>query len=225
MEVAHLLSEPLWSGVLLTAGLFGLLLEMQTMHGLAGTLGIAALVAFFAVHVVTGAAGGFVIALAIAGLLMIVYELHIVPGHGFPGVTGAVLLLASVVFAFGPLGAAAFFVALQTISSALIVTIILFYFATRAFPQNAWLARITFAGAQGADYVTSRDQTDLAGRSGTAASYLRPAGVALIGGRRVDVLTQGEFIPQGTPIHVTRVEGARVFVEPLVLPAGKELPQ
>jgi membrane-bound serine protease (ClpP class) len=43
---------------------------------------------------------------------------------------------------------------------------------------------------------------------------LRPAGVATIGGRRVDVLTEGEFVNAGTPVRVTRVEGARIFVQP-----------
>jgi membrane-bound serine protease (ClpP class) len=46
--------------------------------------------------------------------------------------------------------------------------------------------------------------------------------VALIDGQRVDVLTRGEFIPEGTPIRVTRVEGARIFVEPISLPSYKE---
>ena len=68
--------------------------------------------------------------------------------------------------------------------------------------------------SQGPDYVASRDFTDLRGRTGTAASFLRPAGIASIDGRRIDVLTEGEFIAQGTPVEVTRVEGARIFVEP-----------
>jgi membrane-bound serine protease (ClpP class) len=51
---------------------------------------------------------------------------------------------------------------------------------------------------------------------------LRPAGVASIDGRRIDVLTSGEFINAGTPVRVTRVEGARIFVEPFTLPSYKE---
>ena len=104
---------------------------------------------------------------------------------------------------------------------AIVATIILYYFGTRLFPENAWMKKLTFSGVQGADYVASSDYTSLRGMHGTALSFLRPAGVAQIGPARVDVLTQGEFIPAGAPIRVTRVEGARVFVEPLQLP-GKE---
>ncbi|MFN2449804.1 MAG: NfeD family protein [Candidatus Baltobacteraceae bacterium] len=222
MDLLQLADAPFVSGLLLTVGLFGLLLEMQTLHGIAGLVGVVALVLFFVAHIATGGAGIFVAVLAVAGLMLILYELHVVPGHGFPGIVGACVLFASMLLAFGPIGAAAFFVAMQTVASAIIATIVLFYFATRAFPQNAWMQKLTFAGAQGAEYVTSGDYTHLRGRTGMAVSYLRPAGVAQIGDQRVDVLTSGEFIPAGTPVRITRIEGARIFVEPSELPSFKE---
>jgi membrane-bound serine protease (ClpP class) len=219
MELVHALNTPLVSAVLLTVGLLGLLLEMQTLHGVAGLLGLVALGLFFGAHIAGGHAGALVVVLAIVGLAGILWELHVVPGHGAPGVLGGAFLLLSVLLAFGtPM----IFVAMQTVASAIVLTVILFYVATRIFPENAWIAKLTFVGAQGADYVTSSDFTSLLGKSGVAASYLRPAGVALVDGQRVDVLTQGEFIPEGSPIRVTRVEGARVFVEPIELPSYKE---
>ena len=96
------------------------------------------------------------------------------------------------------------------------LTVIVFTLAVRAMPQNAWAQRLALSAAQGPEYVTSADHGSLRGRTGTAASYLRPAGIASIDGRRIDVLTEGEFIAQGTPIRVVRVEGARIFVEPVV---------
>lgn len=218
MDLIHLVATPFVSGLLLTVGLLGLLLEMQTLHGIAGFIALAALALFFGAHIAAGASG-LVIVLAIVGLVGILYELHVVPGHGAPGIFGGIALLLSILLAFGlPL----FFIALQTLATAIVLTVILFYLATRAIPENAWIAKLTFAGVQGPDYVTSADRTMLRGKSGIAASYLRPAGVALIDGDRVDVLTQGEFIPEGTPVRVTRVEGARIFVEPIALPSYKE---
>ncbi|MBV9233149.1 MAG: NfeD family protein, partial [Candidatus Eremiobacteraeota bacterium] len=96
-----------------------------------------------------------------------------------------------------------------------VLTVIGFTLAVRAVPENAWAHRLALMSAQGPEYVASADQSMLRGRSGTAVSYLRPAGIAAIDGRRVDVLTAGEFIAQGTPVRVVRVEGARVFVEPI----------
>ena len=222
MEFLHLVTSPFVGALLLTVGLLGLLLEMQTLHGVAGTIAVASLALFFGAHIVAGDANAFIVVLAFLGLIGILYELHVVPGHGVPGILGGLALLASMLLALNPWGAAAFLVAMQTVATAIVLTVVLFYFATRAFPQNAWIAKLTFAGVQGAEYVTSTDRRSLLGRSGTASSFLRPAGVALIDGARVDVLTQGEFIPEGTPVRVTRVEGARIFVEPLALPNYKE---
>ena len=218
-QVARFATNPAVSGLLLTLGMLGLLIEMQTLHGIAGAIGVGALALFFGTHVYAGFSNGFVILLAILGMLGILYELHIVPGHGAPGILGGIMLLAAVLLAFGiPF----FIIAMQTVATAIVLTVIVFWMVSKQLPENAWMARLTFAAAQGADYVTSADHSNLRGQSGFAASYLRPAGVALIDGRRIDVLTQGEFIQEGTPIRVTRVEGARIFVEPVTLPSYKE---
>ncbi|MDE0044205.1 MAG: hypothetical protein OXT74_19365 [Candidatus Poribacteria bacterium] len=55
----------------------------------------------------------------------------------------------------------------------------------------------------------------LAGQSGRSLSPLRPAGVALINGQRVDVVTNGEFIEPETEVEVVAVEGSRVVVRSL----------
>jgi membrane-bound serine protease (ClpP class) len=209
--LARIANTPEITTLLLSIGMLGLILEMQTLHGIAGTIGIGALALFFGTHIYSGFSNGLVIALAIAGLLGILWELHVVPGHGLPGILGVLALLSAVVLAFGfPF----FFIAVQTLSASIILTVICFALATRLFPQNAWFHRIALADVQGSDYVTSSDFTMLRGTYGVASSFLRPAGVALIGDRRVDVLTEGEFIAAGTPVRVTRVEGARIFVEP-----------
>ena len=168
---------------------------------------------FFGSHVYAGFSNDFVVALAVIGLIGILWELHVVPGHGLPGILGAGALLVAVLLAFGlPF----LFVGVETIATAIVLTVIGFTLTVRAVPQNAWAHRLALSAAQGPEYVTSADFGALRGRAGTATSFLRPAGIASIDGRRIDVLTAGEFIAAGTPIRVVRVEGARIFVEPLI---------
>jgi membrane-bound serine protease (ClpP class) len=50
------------------------------------------------------------------------------------------------------------------------------------------------------------------GQRGTAASPLRPAGLAHLDGERVDVVSDGEFIEAGEPLEVIRVDGNRIVV-------------
>ncbi len=211
-RIARFATSPEVSGLLLSLGMLGLLIEMQTLHGIAGLIGVSSLALFFGTHVYSGFSNSFVIALALAGMIGILFELHVVPGHGFAGFLGTAALVAAVVLSFGY---AFLFVAAQSISIAIVLTAIAFWLTTRMLPENAFLRRLTFAAAQGPDYVAAEDHRDLLGALGVASSYLRPAGVGSFDGRRVDVLTEGDFVPAGEPIEVSRVEGARIFVRPV----------
>jgi membrane-bound serine protease (ClpP class) len=52
----------------------------------------------------------------------------------------------------------------------------------------------------------------LHGATGVALSPLRPGGIARIGGERIDVVTQGEYIPAGAAIVVIADQGYRRIV-------------
>jgi membrane-bound serine protease (ClpP class) len=208
--LARIATSPEISGILLSLGVLGLLIEMQTLHGIAGSIGVAALALFFGTHVYAGFSNGLVVGLAMLGLLLILFELHVFPGHGISGVLGTAALLAAVVLSFG---IAFIFVAFQSISIAIVLTAATFYVSTRIFPENAFLRRITLTATQGPEYVTSSDFRMYVGHTGFATSFLRPAGVATIDGRRLDVLTEGDFVHAGSAVRVTRVEGARIFVQ------------
>jgi len=56
------------------------------------------------------------------------------------------------------------------------------------------------------------DKPELLHEMGVALSNLRPSGIALIAGKRVDVVTEGPMVERGTPVKVIAVEGMRVVV-------------
>ena len=210
-RIARFATNPEVSGILLAIGFLGLLIELQTLHLVAGLAGAGALALFFGTHVYAGFSDGLVVGLALAGILLILVELHVLPGHGIAGTVGVLTLVAAVLLAFG----LPFFVgALQALALAIVLSAVSFALLQRVLPENAFVKRLTFAGAQGPDYVAAPDYRRLLGRAGVALSFLRPAGLASFGETRVDVLTEGDFVPAGTPVRVTRVEGSRIFVRP-----------
>lgn len=210
-QVARFATNPEISGILLAIGFLGLLIELQTLHLVAGLAGASALALFFGTHVYAGFSNGLVVGLALAGIVLILVELHVLPGHGIAGTLGVLTLVAAVLLAFG----LPFFVgALQALAVAIVLSAVSFALLQRVLPENAFVRRLTFAGAQGPDYVAAPDYRALLGRGGTALSFLRPAGLAAFGDTRVDVLSEGDFVPAGTPVRVTRVEGSRIFVRP-----------
>ena len=70
-----------------------------------------------------------------------------------------------------------------------------------------------------AEAATDRRDLELVGQSGTTSSPLRPAGHAQIGGRRVDVVSRGEHLDEGTAVVVLEVRGNRVVVGRAEAPA------
>ena len=211
-EVARFATSPAISGLLLTLGFMGITIEMLTLHGIAGSVGVGSLALFFGTHVYAGFSNSLVIALAILGIAGILVELHVFPGHFVAGVIGTLALLAAVVLAFGYgfLSTAA-----QALAIALVLSALTIWLSSWMLPESAFARRLVFRTAQGPEYVTSSDYSRFLDRTGHAVSYLRPAGVATVDGERLDVLTEGDFVQAGTPIRVSRVEGARIFVRPL----------
>jgi membrane-bound serine protease (ClpP class) len=61
-------------------------------------------------------------------------------------------------------------------------------------------------------YISATARTELVGKSGVAASELRPAGTAVIEGERVDVITEGDWMKAGTPVTVVKAEAMRLVV-------------
>lgn len=211
-RIAQFAADPVVSGLLLTIGFFALLIELQTLHLIAGVVAVMAFGLFFGAHIIAGTSNWVILlifALGVAGLL---FELHVLPGHGIAGVVGAMLVIVSLVMGFG----GAITVGVEATGLALLASIALFFLALRLMgnPESAFMRRLVFAGyqspAQG--YVSARSFGALVGHSGVADSMLRPAGVAVIDGSRYQVQTNGEFLAPQTPVVVERVEGAKIIV-------------
>jgi membrane-bound serine protease (ClpP class) len=203
--------DPAVSGILLGLGFAGLLMEMLTLSLGAGLAGAAAFALFFAAHLSGVPNDTLTIALAVTGLVAILVEFHVLPGHGVAGSFGLLALVAAIVLAFG---VPWFVVAGQSLAVAVVVCVIAFVIARRVVPDKVFVNRLSLRDPEGAPGVASPDYRALIGAAGFAVSFLRPAGVAAIGGQRVDVLTEGDFVPAGAAVVVTRVEGARVYVRP-----------
>jgi membrane-bound serine protease (ClpP class) len=62
---------------------------------------------------------------------------------------------------------------------------------------------------------TVRPPDELMGHEGVALTYLRPSGTAQFGERRIDVVTDGKFVEEGTKVRVIKVNGFVVLVEPV----------
>ena len=147
----------------------------------------------------------------IVGFVLLVIEMFL-PGIGVAGVTGVLALIAVVVLQLGWGNPR---VALYVIAIALLVIILGLVWIIRSF-QKGRLSKSFLVLRDSSDGMSVPDiataKADLVGKSGVALTILRPAGIAEIEGRRVDVTTAGEFIPKGSPVTVVKAEGMHILV-------------
>jgi len=145
------------------------------------------------------------------GVIAFVLEAFVVPGFGVAGIIGIILVGWGVL-----LLAVDVTQATAALVLAIIATIVIFIVGLRMMSRyNMWY-ELTLQNKQhnNEGYVAPAPELKLfAGKEGIALTPLRPAGSAEIDGRRLDVVTEGEFIHTGARVKVIKVEGTRVVVK------------
>jgi membrane-bound serine protease (ClpP class) len=152
-----------------------------------------------------------VIILFLVAVAFILAELFL-PGGVF-GVMGVLAIIGSMVIAFQQYREAGFWiVVVELLVAASVVLAGLRFFPATSAGKRFILGRnldkrFGYSGTEPLDgYV---------GKEGASLTHLRPAGIALIGGTRVDVVSEGTFIEKGRRVKVVEVEGNRVVVREL----------
>jgi len=153
---------------------------------------------------------GVIFLLLAIGLFFLLTELFI-PSAGMLGIAGTVALGLSLYFAFR------MSIAMGVVDVGLIVVLLPLelIFGVKFFPYTPLGKRMLLKPKEqttAEDRASEKDLSSLAGQEGVTVTYLRPAGVADFGGRRVDVVAEGTFIDANRPVKVDRIDGNRVVV-------------
>jgi membrane-bound serine protease (ClpP class) len=216
--LVRFLTNPIISSLLMTIGMLGIILEIRTPgFGVPGGLGIASLALFFWGHWLVQLAGWEELLLVGSGLVLLVLEVFVIPGFGLAGALGIAALLGGLGLTLFGAGASWEFIlkAAGRVVFSVLLALVASLAVLRFLPHLPFGRRLILEtglpAGQGYASVPEGDKSWL-GKSGTALSPLRPAGIAEIEGERVDVVSDGELIEPGVSIVVTRVDGNRIVV-------------
>jgi len=148
-----------------------------------------------------------IVGLVLVGLVLLALEVY-VPGFVL-GSIGVLVFVAAVGWTYRTAGAAAAVIvaAAEAVSGVAVVVVALKYFPETRLGRKMILTK---------DQADARAQAvrnrELIGREGVAQSLLRPSGVAVVGGKRLDVVAESGMIERGSPIRVVAVEENRIIV-------------
>ncbi|MCU0598259.1 MAG: serine protease [Desulfobacterales bacterium] len=213
------------SPVLIMIGLGALYMELKAPgFGLPGIIGITCLAIVFLNQYMVGLADYTELLIILAGLLLMGVEVLVLPGFGVAGFAAIFCIAIGLILAFQDFVIPDPSMPWQAdiLTHNLIVVLGSF---TMAFFIGLFLLRFVLpylSGKREGPYLTSSlkdahadsSETEKVkpGDRGFALTFLRPSGKAEINQDLFDVVTEGEFIEQGTAVFVSDVKGNRIIV-------------
>lgn len=226
----NFLVNPVVSGILIMCIVGGLYFELQSPGlGLPIIIAIIGALLFFAPHYLEGLAQHWEILIFLIGVALLMLEIFVIPGFGIAGISGIILIFAAFIltmvfnvgfkFNFNPsLDSAA-----QVGTSALIVVLS----TTLGFFLSLWLGKklITADTRFGSLALKTELETDkgfsaqdlrmqqYVGKTGVAATFMRPAGKINIDGEILEATSEHGLIDKGAEIVVVKFENAQLVVK------------
>jgi membrane-bound serine protease (ClpP class) len=219
--IVRFLTNPLVAPLLLSLGILGLVLEIKTgAFGLGGILSLTSLGLFFGSSFILGLAGWEEILLLGLGAIALAVEVFVLPGFGVAGVVGTMAIVASMVLAMMGARPSTGDVAqaLAVLGASLFITMAVIYAWLRHLPNSGRFSGLLLRGSvhKSQGFVSAPNRGDLIGLDGVAVTDLRPSGTARVGEERIDVVTEGEYVPQGSRVQVVQSDGYRHVVRALI---------
>jgi membrane-bound serine protease (ClpP class) len=218
--------------LLFAVGLIALYIELSAPGiSVGGLIAGLCFALFFWSRFLGGTSGWLEVVLFLLGVLFLLIELFVLPGFGFAGITGLLLILAAIVMASQGFTVPHSGMELRALMRTLLIlagsgcagvlgiVVLSRYFGAipvlgRLALQPASAGPLEFGQADGAA-ATALPAATLygvqVGDYGLADSPLRPAGRARFEDNYVDVVADG-FVDRGRPVRVIRISGNRIVV-------------
>ncbi len=150
----------------------------------------------------------FVLGLILLGIGIIIVEVIFIPGTTVVGILGFIISIYGVYLGYDYFGTPTGHYILAGGFLATAIAIV------GAFKSGAW-ERFSLKGSM-EGRVNDDHQVDIkVGDVGESLSSLKPIGKGIFNEQVIEVRTNGDYIRESNKIKVIRVDGRKIFVEPL----------
>lgn len=155
----------------------------------------------------------------VIGVVMLIAEVFM-PGFGVAGISGIALEVAAIVLTYLKYGGLAALGLTIVILAVIGISISMsLRSATRGrLSKSPIILKSSETTAEG--FIATADMDVFLGKEGDTVTVLRPTGMAEFDGVKLNVISDGEYIPKGTHVRVSRVEGSRVVVRRVMAAAS-----
>lgn len=219
------LINPVVQGILIIVMIGGIYFELQT-PGVGFPIIAAAIAAlfYFAPLYVEGLAEHWEILIFVAGIILVILEIFVIPGFGVAGISGIVLIITgltlslvnNIAFRFeGVDGLSQLSRALFTVLVSVFIAFALVILGTKRFAFSKAMRGLALDSVQdhtkGFISIDVR-QKEMIGKTGTAYTVLRPSGLVEIDNEIFDAKAEIGYIEKGEQVKVIRDEAGQLYV-------------
>lgn len=223
-SVADFLTQSSTQVILVILGMACLMIEaMKPGLSLPGVLAsLCFILIFWSNSHIQGQIDWLAVLIFLLGLMLVVVEVFLIPGFGVVGLSGVLMILggmALVAYGHWPQSSGewlGFGQVMLPFLGGLLGSILLAGIAIQFLPRMPFFNNLVLI-PNSEDFAetapgSGNPQPDLVGKIGVAQTDLRPSGTALILGDFLDVISEGEFIPQGKNIEVIESNSRKIIV-------------
>ena len=217
------LTNPVVASLLTTFGFLGILFELQSPGwGIPGIVGLVCLFLSLSASFIARLATMNDILIILAGVALLIIEIIIIPGFGFAGIGGILLILwglYELLLPDTPIGPEIEIMAMWGFIIGIVGSIFGLFLLFKLMIKTSFWQKLTSPGVGGveAGYSASGGWENLVGQEGAAQSDLRPSGWITVKDQRLFVVTEGDFIEKECKVKIHSVDGNRVVVRKLNL--------
>lgn len=147
------------------------------------------------------------IILQLVGVVVIIAEI-ILPSGGILSIAALGVFGYSLFIVFNEIS---MIIGFSFVAADLILIPVLVIVGLKLLVKSPVTLRKTLSRKEGVSSQSSELESYV-GTQGNAVTDLRPAGIAVINGKRVDVVTRGEYLEKDSAIIVTAVTGNQIIV-------------
>ena len=220
-KIVRFLTDPVVASLLTTFGFLGILFELQSPGwGIPGIVGLICLVLSLSASYIAQLATMSDMLFIITGLGLIMLEAFIIPGFGIVGISGIGVMLYGLYLLLIPdipVGEEVLGQAMDGFLIGLIGAVIGLYLLIRVLLKTNFWKQLTSPENQIKERVDKNllDWESFIGEVGSSETDLHPSGWVKIKGKRVFVVSEGDFIEKGEDVKVLSADRNRILVRKL----------
>ena len=220
-RIKGLLMNGVLQAILIMLIIGGIYFELQTPGiGFPTAVAVTAALLYFTPLYLTGYAQNWEVLLFVLGLILIVFEIFVIPGFGVAGISGIILVFTALVLAlvgnihfdFSGLSLRQLFRAIMVVFAGIGMGLALIIYMSSRIGKPGIFSRVALVSDQEGYVSVPMEPLTLVGQTGIASTVLRPSGKIRIGDQHYDAVSMKGFIEKGDEVVVKRYENFQLYV-------------